>query len=192
MQQQVILVLIGVAVAAAVYLWGRHRVSPDHPVGLEDIPLIFERLVQAKRDGSFAVLLFGRDGGAPAKDGALNVQFSLEEGRVGLDWVLLAPLNVRARKNVAAFLRRNGRTLRRLEGNGVKYLRTEDGDLVRLCQNLLQKQFGATATQRLTLKTPTPAVCSMARHPVRSPRASILAAMEGSRETAGILALPQQ
>jgi hypothetical protein len=151
MQQQTIFVLVGLAVLAAIILWIQFRSARDHQVAFEDIPRIFDRLVEAKRDGSFAVLLFGRDGAAPAKVDALNVQFSLQEGRVGLDWVLVAPLNVAAQRDVAAFLRRQGATARRREENGVKYLRTEEGDLVRLCQSLLREQFGVTANQRLRL-----------------------------------------
>ena len=120
-------------------------------VCLPDAPRVVRMVREAGKDGAFAVLTFGKNGAAPAEQDALNVQFSLENGRMGLDWVLVTPLNVAEETAVLAFFNREGRPVETRSRNGVSYLRVEDGDLAALCEVLLGRVFGVTAEQKLAL-----------------------------------------
>jgi hypothetical protein len=120
-------------------------------VCLPDMPRLVRMVREAGGEGAFAVLSFGKNGAAPAEQDALNVQFSVENGRVGLDWVLVSPLNVAEETAVRAFFNREGRPVETRSKNGVSYLRTEEGDLAALCEILLARLFGVTAEQKLTL-----------------------------------------
>jgi hypothetical protein len=128
---------------------GLDRLPPA--VCLPDVPRIVRMLREAGSEGAFAVLLFGKNGAAPAEQDALNVQFSVEDGRIGLDWVLVSPLNIAEESRVLTFLNREGRPVETRSKNGVSYLRIEDGDLAALCEVLLARLFGVAAEQKLTL-----------------------------------------
>jgi hypothetical protein len=150
------IVIGALALVAVIALNARHRrrasTGVETPeVRLSDIPSIFARVAATRKDGSFAVLLFGETGRPPAEKDALNVQFSIEGGRVGLDWVLLAPLNVAARQKVTAFFAERRIPLTEHTMNGVSYLRTESGDLPSLCRDLLRDVFGVTDGQLMFL-----------------------------------------
>src|SRR5215831_8416663 len=90
---------------------------------LRDVPKVLAALSSTGRDGHFAVFLFGPDGQPPAPVDALSVQFSIEGGRAGIDWVLLAPLNVESQSRFVEFFERKARPVVRRENNQVKYLR---------------------------------------------------------------------
>ena len=128
----------------------RARRAPKQFVRLADIPRVLQLVSATHRSGTFAVLLFGESGKSAGRD-ALNVQFSIEHRRVGLDWVLLAPANVAARDRVTAFFeeRRSPLTLSTL--NEVSQLRTETGDLAALCSDLLRSVFGVSDVQEMQL-----------------------------------------
>lgn len=151
MKLGVVLVLVAVIV---LYL-SRSRMASAPPqmpaVHLGDVPRVLQSVVSAGRDGTFGVVLFGERGQPPAEVDALNVQFSVENGRVGLDWVLLAPLNIAARERVTAFFKKQGSPLAPRSMNNVDYLRTEKGDLATLCEAMLRSVFSVTETQRMDL-----------------------------------------
>ena len=110
-------------------------------VTLSDIPAVFSALVEAGQDESFAVFLFGPAGQPPAAVDALNVQFSIEGGHSGIDWVLLAPLNLESQAQFVQFFTRRGRQVLPREMNQVKYLRVEGDHLAELMQELLRVEF---------------------------------------------------
>jgi hypothetical protein len=119
-------------------------------MGMTTTTLVFA-VVAAKEDGSFGVFLFGKNGSPPAKDAALNVQFSIEDGRVGLDWVSNGQLNDMERARVEAFFRERGAPMSPRSANGMSYMRTESGDLPTLAQELLRTVFGVTDEQDMLL-----------------------------------------
>jgi hypothetical protein len=128
---------------------GLDRLPPA--VCLPDVPRVVRMLREAGSEGAFAVLSFGKNSAAPAEQDALNVQFSVEDGRIGLDWVLVSPLNIAEESRVLTFFNREGRPVESRSRNGVSYLRIEDGDLAALCELLLARLFGVTAEQELPL-----------------------------------------
>jgi hypothetical protein len=69
---------------------------------------------------------------------------------VGLDWVLIGAVNIRDEKRIYSFLERVDRH-RRVLRRGVSYLRTEQGDLVQLCQHILEGLYGVKADEYIDL-----------------------------------------
>jgi hypothetical protein len=126
--------------------------APMPDVFLRDIPGVFFALSSSTfKDGHFAVFLFGADGEPPAATDALNVQFSIEAGRIGIDWVLLAPLNLESQSRFVAFFEGKARALLRREANRVKYLRVEGDHLADLLQEFLGTEFKVRSDQRMEL-----------------------------------------
>ncbi|HKW11434.1 MAG TPA: hypothetical protein VJO33_13710 [Gemmatimonadaceae bacterium] len=147
-----LVILIALAVALAVVLVLRRRKALPAPrVRVGEIPRVLQLVSETHHDGTFAVFLFGERGQSPASADALNVQFSIENGQVGLDWVLLAQPNLAARDRVAAFFAQRRRPLVERTENGVSYLRVETGDLAGLCRDLLRSVFGVTDQQDMVL-----------------------------------------
>jgi hypothetical protein len=154
----ILTVIIVVVAFVALFLFGNRRgvqapsqVAPEATVELRDIPRVYELLVETLSDGRFAVFLFGRNGEPPDPVDALNIQFSIEGGRPGLDWVLLASENVSARERVAEFLENEGAIAEERLMNGVPYLRVEGGDLESLCRRVLVEVFGVADGQQMIL-----------------------------------------
>jgi hypothetical protein len=154
----ILTVIVVVAAFVALFLFTKRgevqtpsQVASEATVELSDIPRVYELLVETLADGRFAVFLFGRNGEPPAPVDALNIQFSIEGERPGLDWVLLAPENVSARERVAEFLENEGAIAEERRMNGVSYLRVEGGDLESLCRSVLVEVFGVTDEQQMIL-----------------------------------------
>jgi hypothetical protein len=118
---------------------------------LRDVPKVLSALSSTGRDGHFAVFLFGPDGQPPAQMDALNIQFSIEGGRVGIDWVLLAPLNLESQSRFVEFFEKKARAVIRRENNQVKCLRVEGEGLAELMQDFLASEFKATSDQKMDL-----------------------------------------
>lgn len=125
--------------------------AANDAVKLADIPAVLAAVSRTGRDGTFAAFLFGLRGQPPAQVDALNVQFSIEEGRVGIDWVLTAEPNLRAEARFKEFFGGKSLTAVSREGNGVKYLRVEGEHLADLLREFLQREFGVTDDQKMEL-----------------------------------------
>jgi hypothetical protein len=103
-------------------------------VSLEEIPAVFGKVEMAGKDGTFAAFSF-RIADETVKDPAVNVQFSVEGGRVGFDWMLTCEVNRRDRETFLTLAQRLGHTVTEHKGrNNCEYLRAEDGDLAQLCR----------------------------------------------------------
>ncbi|TAM40488.1 MAG: hypothetical protein EPN61_11230 [Burkholderiaceae bacterium] len=106
------------------------------------IPLVLEQLQWNARDGSWATLMFSTAiSSADTDDSILNLQYSVEEGIAGLDWVLLGPRNIAELEQVAAFAASRGHQVMVRTMNNVSYLRVEDGDIGALGQSIIA-QYG--------------------------------------------------
>ena len=145
------LVVVVVLVACAGVAWFlKSRVAEQYVVRISDIPQVYERLKERGSEGAFAVFMFS-DHGKLGEEGEVNLQFSIEDGAIGLDWVLIGPVNIRDEKRIQDFLRARGSPPSRLEGNGVKYLRTEQGDLTLLCRDIIKGLYGVKGNEDIDL-----------------------------------------
>jgi hypothetical protein len=108
----------------------------EFEIRVQDIPAVFARAKAQAKDESFAVFVFEPPGGSLSKD-AINIQFSFENGRIGLDWVLLSPPNIKDREQYERLATSLGYKIIAKEKDGVKYLRIEEGDLPHLCEKAI-------------------------------------------------------
>ena len=119
-------------------------------VKMADIPAIFKKLQAVGKDGSFAVFIF-MPPGKSSPDEAINVQFSIERGQIGFDWVLLGPANIRDKEKYVQLAGRLGYKVVEREMNNVKYLRAEEGDLPSLCEASIRDLYSIPSDAELGL-----------------------------------------
>jgi len=95
-----------------------------------DLPAVIKQLKEGMGIPRYAVLMFvPKD----SRDGEyVNLQYSVINGAVGLEWVLLGGRNKSDKKAITAFASRHGCEFIATKLNGVKFLRYEGPDLVSL------------------------------------------------------------
>jgi hypothetical protein len=82
---------IGAAVLiAALGIFIRSRIAPTYQVTISQIPWVLGQLSVSTSTPAFAVFMFSSPD-RPSDDDVLNIQFSMENGRPGFDWVLRPP-----------------------------------------------------------------------------------------------------
>ncbi|GJM08346.1 MAG: hypothetical protein DHS20C11_06220 [Lysobacteraceae bacterium] len=102
-------------------------------------------MATAGTEGSFAVFIpASRGSGDP-----LNIQFSVENEVIGLDWCLISSVNVADEEKFTAFAKSQGSTPELKEMNGVKYLRVEGHSALNLCTNVLTEIYGVNENERM-------------------------------------------
>jgi len=137
----ILTVTIVVVLLVLVRLSKRKFVAAEVNVKASDIDAIFAKLDAVQKDGSFAVFVFTASGGTPTND-AVNIQFSIEGGRSGFDWVLLAPGNLRDESRFRQFAHARGYSVIDREMNNVKYLRVEGPkSLPHLCRAVICEMY---------------------------------------------------
>jgi hypothetical protein len=148
----ILLVVGGIGILVAVLVFAKKKVvAAEVKVKMADIPSIFEKLRATAKDGSFAVFIFTPPGKS-SPDEAVNIQFSIEGGRAGLDWVLLGQPNIRDKEKFVQLGRKLGYRIVEREMNGVKYLRVEEGgSLPRLCEASIRDLYRIPSDAELDL-----------------------------------------
>ncbi|MCW3847279.1 hypothetical protein OF829_08500 [Sphingomonas sp. LB-2] len=161
------LIVLGLAVAifvavfvlssrpGAAIAWDRDkvgipRVMTPVEVRLDDLPAIVEALSRGSSKTRFAALTFGTPD-RPSNDDALNLNLTVENGKVGFDWVLLGPRNIEDQEKFKAFARARGSEPVSRSMNGVSYLRVERADLVRFTASIVTEMYHLPATEPLSL-----------------------------------------
>lgn len=117
---------------------------------VKQLPAVLERLCATGTDESFVVFLFE----APARtssDPTINLQYSIDHGVLGLDWVLIAPQNIADKEAIREFLARGGRVVNERVENGVKYLRVEGSGLEELGLGIMTEFYHLTPETRVDL-----------------------------------------
>jgi hypothetical protein len=148
--------LLVLLVAAAIFVafrfvMARSSATTDGgAVTLKQFPALVERIATTGKNGAFWVVLIPDT--ARADGFAANFQISMESGRLGMDWVLLAQRNVEDRSKFEDFVRSQGFQAKELVGNDVHYLRVEDGDrLADMSSALLRSMYGVSDTTKMQL-----------------------------------------
>ena len=137
-----ILAIVIVALGAALWYFVLRPREPKLVATVGLIPTIVKRLDATGHNDAFVVFIFTRPGEYESDETAVNLQFSIENSRLGLDWVLLGPRNIKDQDTIAQFIRARGHTLTERQTNGVRYLRTVDGDLAALGVQIAQQVYG--------------------------------------------------
>lgn len=78
----------------------------------------------------------------------LNLQFSFEDDQVGLDWVVLGPINKMDRQKIEKYFYDKGFDYQIRFTNDVKYLRVTSGDLILLCEGVLRDLYHINDLQK--------------------------------------------
>jgi hypothetical protein len=129
----------------------RSRIAPNYPVTARDLPEVFSQLDRSNKDGNFAVLMFDPPGAADGE--AVNLQYSIERGVVGMDWVLLGPRNIADRDKIIEFASKLGHRLDAQEMNGVRYLRVTGSGIVELGAKIVQDYYHLAPDTKLEMIT---------------------------------------
>jgi hypothetical protein len=113
--------------------------QPYPLVTVSRILAIVESLRNGQGDPRYAVLMFVP---ADSQDGEpVNLQYSVINGVVGLDWVLLGQRNIEDQEEIAAFAKGRGHELQECEMNQVKYLRSEGPGVAQLGRDILSSFY---------------------------------------------------
>jgi len=147
------LIVVGIGLVIAFWLiFARSRVAPTFQVLMSDIPRVLAQLETSTVELAFAVFVFSKPD-RPGDEGAVNIQFSMENGTAGIDWVLLARRNIEDQASFVEFARQRGFSPVPHEQNDVKYLRVEHGDIAKLCQDVMREMYRVTSSTRIELIT---------------------------------------
>jgi len=137
-------IIIAIVVVAIIVMVARGKigVADESTIRVSEIPAVFAQLKATGSEGSFAVFIPTPE--QSDSDESVNIQFSIENGSTGLDWVLISPVNVRDREKFEDIARRSRFDYRETEMNGVRYLRTEDRKSDDLCIKLFSDIYSLT------------------------------------------------
>ena len=116
------------------------RLLKEREVHTSDLPALVEALSRGSEDVRYAALIFSAPD-RPSEQDALNLQFSFENGKVGFDWVLLAPRNIEDQQKFRAFAREHGVEPLSRTMNGVSYLRIEDMDVAKFASLVVTEMY---------------------------------------------------
>ena len=121
-------------------------IRPNH------LAAVIEQLSHTGREAAWAVFMFRTAiPSLETTDDWLNLQYSIEQGVVGLDWVLLGPRNIADKKAITNFIRRRKHKVEAREVNKVAYLRVEDGDINGLGLGIVLDFYGVASDHEMGL-----------------------------------------
>lgn len=120
-------------------------------VFVSQLPRLVAELATEKVETSWIIFAFAPPGEEDNDAAVLYLQYSIEGGKLGLDWVLLDDRNVADAQKVTAFIEHQKFVVRMREGNGVKYLRTEGNDLAVLGHKIICDLYQVKPDAALTL-----------------------------------------
>ena len=147
----IIVVAVILCLVALVALVKKKVVIVDAKARIADLPAIFSRLQATEQDGNFAALMFTQPG-KRSPDEAINLQFSIERSHIGLDWVLLAPTNIRDKERFIKFVSNRGYKVVEREMNQVRYVRVEEGgSLPALCKSVICELYSISPETEMDL-----------------------------------------
>lgn len=119
---------------------GMPRLLGESQVRTSDLPSLVEAMSRGSAQVRYAALIFSAPD-RPSTEDALNLQLSYENGRVGFDWVLLAPRNISDQERFMAFARAQGAEPVAKSLNGVSYLRVEPEDVARFAASVVTELY---------------------------------------------------
>ena len=146
-------ILVAVAVIWLILVLVRSQGVSQEPtyVMRDQIAPMVSRLQKTGRDGSFVVFMFSLPDSP--EEVLPNLQYSIENGQIGFDWVLLAPRNIKDEAQLRDFLERVGYTVSKREMNAVRYLRVEGKHIEHLGSKILRDFYHLNPEAKLELIT---------------------------------------
>jgi hypothetical protein len=157
MKPAILILIISAVIAVAVFAASRktplEAQIEESEISVQDIPAVFARLKAKAEEATFTVFIFSPGEEVFKPDDAINLQFCFEDGMIGFDWVLLGSANIRDQEKYKQLATSMGYRVIPKEKNGVKYLRTTEGDLPRLCERVTYELYGKKKDSRIGLLT---------------------------------------
>lgn len=147
---KILLIVVFLVILAGIILRSLRSRGVQDPLSptIDEIPSIVAALERKSFDGAFVVFLFTLPGN---NDELLpNLQYSMENRRVGLDWVLEAPQNIKDETAVADFIKLNGYTISK-DMEDVHYLRVEGEGIDQLGVKILRDFYHLPPDTKLEL-----------------------------------------
>lgn len=126
----------------AMYIFWRTRRDQGirrKTIAVADVGEVFRQISAQGVETSFAV--FAIRTGEEGEDDAVEIQFSVEDGKTGLDWILMSPANIEEKPKVIQYAASKGVEWQEKEMNDWLYLRIEQGDVVGLCTSLIEDLY---------------------------------------------------
>ncbi|OGA36224.1 MAG: hypothetical protein A3G80_02465 [Betaproteobacteria bacterium RIFCSPLOWO2_12_FULL_62_13b] len=97
----------------------------EYSIPIAHIADVVQQLRAKGKNAAFAVLMFDPPSSLPGSIGSTNLQYSVENDSIGLDWILIGPRNIADKQALAEFMMDQGYEVVEREMNGVNYLRVE-------------------------------------------------------------------
>lgn len=145
-----LLAAIGVAVVLVTlksgYLaWDRGKVGVPHILRetefrTADLPALVEAMSRGSAPVRYAAMMVSTPD-RPSDESVLNIQISFESGKVGFDWVLLAPRNIEDQVAFRTFARAHGVEPVDRSQNGVSYLRVEGVNVAKFTASVVTEMY---------------------------------------------------
>jgi len=135
-----ILFLAGIAM----YIFWRTRRDQGirrKTIAVVDVGEVFRQISAQGVETSFAVFAIQTGKEEEDEDDAVEIQFSVEDGKTGLDWILMSPANIDEKPKVIQYAASKGVEWQEKEMNDWLYLRIEQGDVVGLCTSLIEDLY---------------------------------------------------
>jgi hypothetical protein len=134
-------IIILIIVAVGLWIWIRRRRAPAvNRVTSADIPEIIAQLQVSAREGNASVLTLAQDG-SPDGEG-IRLQLSIDQGVVGLDWVLLGHRNVADHSRIAEMAAALGYYVEERDREQVRYLRMTGHGIAELGTAIIRDFYG--------------------------------------------------
>ena len=133
-----LLLLAGIAI----YIYWRTRRDQGirrKTIAVAGIGEVFRQISVQSVETSFAVFEIQR--GKESEEDTVEIQYSVEDGNTGLDWILMSPANIEEKPKVIQFAASKSVEWQEKEMNDWLYLRIEEGDLVVFCTSLIEDLY---------------------------------------------------
>lgn len=124
----------------AMYIFWRSRRKQGirrKTIAVADVGEVFRQISSQSAETSFAVFAI-RTG---EENDTVEIQLSVEEGKTGLDWILMSLANIEEKPKVIQYAATKGVEWQEKEMNEWSYLRIEHGDVVGLCTSLIKDLY---------------------------------------------------
>jgi hypothetical protein len=136
--------VLGAILLTGILILAFRASNAERKVTIRELPEVVAQLRQTGKDGSFAVFLFTPANETGGDSATVNLQYSIENAKLGFDWVLLAPRNLADRQKIWDFAKECHLEPTEREMNKVRYLRIEGGDVTDLGMRITKTLYGLT------------------------------------------------
>ena len=134
--------IVGLLLCVFLLLFYFYRRKPrgvvSYKITSDKVGEVYNEISEQAVETSFSVFVIPRLNQEP-----VEVQFSIENGEAGLDWILESEPNKEQRPKIERYISEKGFDYQEKEMNNWHYLRVENGDLVQLCVGIVKDVYHA-------------------------------------------------